>query len=340
MKAFVRVSSHWLAAALLTAASLAGWSRPPSSATAAPDPIVYDDDLHWDNWSWGTTVNARLASPVYLGAKSMSVTYSRAWAGLSLHTAGFATSGYGQLHFALRPNGTALPAVQVSLYDATGKLIRPVSLAAYAKADPSGWYVVDIPLTDLGAANMTITRVQLQEGSGTAQPTYYVDDMRFIADAPPPAPTSVYVYDDSLHWDNWSWGGTFNPSSQAPVYMGTKSLSVFFNKPWAGLQLHDNGFGTSPYTHMEFVISPNGNPLPALSIGLYDASGSLIKTVDMAAYAHPVSAGWWWVSIPLADLVGASRTVTRVLVQEGAGVVPPVFYIDGLRFTSTPVGGA
>src|SRR5690606_27951111 len=106
-------------------------------------------------------------------------TYTSAWAGLSLHTPGFTTAPYTWLEFAIRTSQSSLPDIRVALYDSGGRLIKQVDPRPYANEVGGGWHKVSIPLSVLGAANTTVTRVQLQEDSGRAQKTFYLDNIRF-----------------------------------------------------------------------------------------------------------------------------------------------------------------
>lgn len=109
----------------------------------------------------------------------MSVTYNRAWAGLSLHHPGFDTTPYAALKFAIRPGGQPLTAISVALYDASDRPIQEVDPQGYASPAADGWYLVSIPLSVLQGERRTITRVQLQEDTGQSQPTFYLDELRF-----------------------------------------------------------------------------------------------------------------------------------------------------------------
>jgi len=146
-----------------------------------PAHFVYDDTNHWDNWSWKSSIDSNNPWPVYGGSKSIAVTYESAWAGLSLHTSGFDTSGYSNLEFFLFPNGKPLPDIDVSLYDSSDDLIKQLTMQPYASSVDNGWYEVSIPLADLAGTNRTIERVQLQDRSGSAKPTFYLDDLTFVS---------------------------------------------------------------------------------------------------------------------------------------------------------------
>jgi hypothetical protein len=110
-------------------------------------------------------------------------------------------------------------------------------------------------------------------------------------------------------------------------------MAVNFAAPWAGLSLHNEGFNTSPYTHLRFYINAGGGPhLPVISVSLYDTSSRLIKQVNPQKYTAGGGNGWFLVSIPLEDLGGADTTITRVQLQEFAGRDQPTFYLDNLGF--------
>lgn len=155
----------------------------PSDAAGSANPVIYDDSLHWSNWSWNTKINPDATSPVLFGSESLAVTYKKAWAGLSFHKSNFDTSPYTHLQFALRPAGASLPRVWVALHDTDDKPIKWVKLSAYATANPNGWYRIFIPLADLGGRGK-ISRVTLQDGSGSAQPTFHLDNIEFISPGP------------------------------------------------------------------------------------------------------------------------------------------------------------
>jgi hypothetical protein len=110
----------------------------------------------------------------------MSVTYNRAWAGLSLRSAaGVATSEYSHLRFYINPAGSSVPDVNASLYS-SGGLIKQVDIRSYDSSNGNGWFTVSIPLADLGASNTRVYRVQLQDGSGRSQATFNIDSLSFV----------------------------------------------------------------------------------------------------------------------------------------------------------------
>lgn len=169
-------------------------STPTPLPLTSPNYIVYGDALSWQNWSWNTTVNPSVTAPVYAGSYSLGVTYNAAWAGLSLRTAGFDTSPYSSLAFAIRTGGQPLSAIESSLYNSAGAMLNRVNIASHAVPAADGWHQVTIPLSVLMGENTTITRVQLQDATGNPQPTFYVDNLQFVVAAPAtPTPTATLV---------------------------------------------------------------------------------------------------------------------------------------------------
>jgi hypothetical protein len=167
-------------------------------ARAQSDAPLYTDQLvnGWQNWSWNTTLNFDNASPVQSGSRSIQVTYDQAWAGLYFGRPNpFSTLGYQTLSFWIHggaTNGRTIyvkPAVNFEVRDG-------VALNAYVEGGQvraGEWRRVQIPLTALHIANRNdLTGIVLQELSGGAQPTFFVDDVKLIA-APPPATVNLSV---------------------------------------------------------------------------------------------------------------------------------------------------
>jgi hypothetical protein len=148
--------------------------------------VIFDDERRWADWSWGTRVDivaATVSSPVFAGATSMAVTYNQAYAGLSLHHDGFNTTAYTHLKFVINPSGSnSVPEIDASLYDSTDKQIKPVvRIGPYSTtSSKDGWYQVSIPLAHLNGSNRIIKRVQLQDASKAAQPTFHIDDLKIV----------------------------------------------------------------------------------------------------------------------------------------------------------------
>jgi hypothetical protein len=334
-------------------------TQPPASTPTA-NTSVYDDGLRWEDYSWSTSINTGVTSPVYAGSRSMSVKYNSGWAGLSLYNSGLNSSPYTHLEFYVRLGGQSLSSIDVSLYNTQGR-IRRVNPSSYATAAGNGWQRINIPLADLGATNTTIRRVQIQERTGASQPTYHLDALRFVnynatsptpapsptqppaatptPTTPPPSPTPVpaantAVFDDSLRWSNYSWKTTVNTGVTSPLYSGTRSLGVTHTSGWAGLSLYRSSFSTAPYTHVEFAIRPGSMALSSIDVSLYDVGNDIIRRVNPANFAVAHPNGWYHVSIPLSELGGVDTVINRVQLQEATGRSQPTYYLDEFRFVA------
>ncbi len=175
----------WIAPiALITLSSLlmVPLFGPSPSSRAAADLAVYADSLAagWEDWSWNTTRNLANATPVHGGTASLAVTYTAAWGGLYLHANSVDVSAYDTLRFWLHGGSAGGQHISVGL-NYNGSTHEVVATAGT-------WQQVEIPLSDLGSPT-TITDLVWQDGTGGAQPTFYLDDIAFVSSgAPPPLP--------------------------------------------------------------------------------------------------------------------------------------------------------
>lgn len=164
-------------------------ARPQAVKAQAGSLTVYGDGLSagWQNWSWGTSVNFNQGSPVHGGTASLAVTYTQAWSGLYLHTTNINASAYDTLQFWIHGGNNGGHQISVKLADGSnnfsGNLVNITSSA-------NAWSQVSIPLSNLGGLT-TISGIAWQDGSGGAQPAFYLDDVVLINSggaAPPPTP--------------------------------------------------------------------------------------------------------------------------------------------------------
>jgi chitinase len=152
-----------------------------------PAKVVYDDVLRagWDDWSWDVTVNLAATSPVYQGTKSIAATYTAAWGGVYLrHEAGgISTSGLTKLEFYVHGGTAGGQDLDVQLGD-TGAWRTKVQMSGYVEGGSvaaGAWRKVSIPLAALGiSGTYPVHKVVIQDGMGGTQPTFYVDQVRFV----------------------------------------------------------------------------------------------------------------------------------------------------------------
>jgi alpha-L-arabinofuranosidase len=162
--------------------------------TTPPPPLnggmaIYQDALvnGWQNWSWSTVVGTT-AAQVHTGTSAMAVTIS-AWGGLSLYHPPLDTANYPTLTFWIN-GGSVGGQVLRLLTELSGVAQTGIELPPLAA---NTWTKFVVSLADLQAANRPdLTRITLQNISGSNLPTFYLDDMRLDL-APPPAVVKVNV---------------------------------------------------------------------------------------------------------------------------------------------------
>lgn len=177
---------HRLLLALLLVAWLALSGHPPSASAAAH--IIYDDALAsgWQDFSWATV---DLAAPAPArGSASIAVTYGAdpPYQGLLLGHAAISTAGYSKLRFFLHGGSAGGQQIQLRVKYEDGTDSDPVAIPPPAAG---AWSEVTVPLDALGAADTLITGLILQDRTGGAQPTFYVDDITLEEDLDPNGPT-------------------------------------------------------------------------------------------------------------------------------------------------------
>jgi hypothetical protein len=155
----------------------------------AASQIIYDDDLAtgWSDWSWAS-VDLAATSPVYSGSHSIAVTYTAGWQGLSLYYPGLVTTGFTHLRFFIHGGGAGGQVLRVYAIRASDSAGSHGPEVAVSPPAANSWTEVQIPLTDLGAANTTIVRLVWLDYSGGAQPTFYIDDISLVSDQHPDGP--------------------------------------------------------------------------------------------------------------------------------------------------------
>ncbi|MCB0212325.1 MAG: glycoside hydrolase family 44 protein [Anaerolineae bacterium] len=154
------------------------WSLGGSQAQA--DLLVYSDGLEngWASWSWDTTVNLSQSTPKHSGSSSLAATFTQSWASLYLHSSIDINAGhYEKLRFFVHGGNSGGHTLQVKLADGNNNLINsPVAITL----SPNVWTQIEIPLVDLLAGQTTISGIVWQEGKGSIQPIFYIDDVSFV----------------------------------------------------------------------------------------------------------------------------------------------------------------
>jgi hypothetical protein len=176
---------------MVMAIGLSVWLALPwlLSASRQADLVIYDDSTTWDDWSWNSAVHFAHPSHTHSGANSIAITYTQAWAGLSLRNATpVNTSGYTAIVFWVY-GGAGDSQLNFTTQITESSAVGP----AYAFTVPASvWTGYTVTLATLGNP-ATIARINIQDATGATQPTFYVDDIRLSASTttPPPASSAV-----------------------------------------------------------------------------------------------------------------------------------------------------
>lgn len=141
----------------------------------------------WQDWSWCTR-NFKSTAFVLEGAYSTEVEYTGAWQGFFLNSgASFPAAYFSAFTFAINGGTTSGRTINVSL-TVNGNTSTSVNLNGYV---PGGsvvankWSTVTIPLSAFGVkATDSISQILLQEGSGQAQPAFYIGQMGWTPNLP------------------------------------------------------------------------------------------------------------------------------------------------------------
>jgi len=269
---------------------------------AKADQVVYDDALEngWQNWGWATLDYAN-ASPVHSGSDSISVTFSSAWQGMQVWHADMDSTPYAAISFWL--NGGPSGGQQLQVYgflDAGGSPSQWQSSSYQIGPLPANaWQQVIIPLTALGVADEpNFTGFVIQDSTGAAQPTFYVDDISLIASTNYSLPPQIFgVYRQLWLNLNSSFGGslaaltnTVNnpnwPNNPAAAY------SQVFTNFETGLNTGLNNYGQRLRT---FVVPPM-NGYYTFWIASDDNSLLLLSSNENPANEAPIASVASWTS--------------------------------------------
>lgn len=164
---------------------LLAMNLPFTAHAAGTEHVVYDDSLQnsWSSWSWSSTLNFSDTSHPKTGTKDISWKPNSAWAGLYLHkNGGINTTGYAHLKFSMQSSGSG-DIISVMAYGSNdGPLGGQVMLQNYGGNPVVGGYkTYDIPLADLGAKNVVMNGFHIQEQTGGARSTLYLDDISLVS---------------------------------------------------------------------------------------------------------------------------------------------------------------
>jgi alpha-N-arabinofuranosidase len=315
---------------------LAAGSGLRDTAYAADDLSVYDDGLRnsWENWSWAS-VDFASSAATHSGAAAIAVN-ADAWTAVWFRHAPFDTTDYGNVSFWINggPVGGQRLRVVATLADAG----QPFGFDIPALA-PGTWQQITVPLSALGAvAVANFTGFWIQEFTGSAQPTYFVDDVALIRSVPitpaPPLDHGMSLYGDRFAegWENWSWASVDGANTR-PVSTGTSAIAVRAG-PFTALAFHHAALDTTNYASLTFWINVGERGGQALIVRALLSGAEVQQSFTLPVMTADPQTPWRKITIPLSALgVARKPDLTDIWLQEigGADHTANPFYIDDVR---------
>ena len=164
-----------------------------SARAQAPLPVYTDYLVNgFQDWGWAPHDYAN-TSPVHSGSKSVAVTMTSGYQGLQIYHPDLNSSLYSSISLWLNGGASGGQKLQVYglLHVGTANNVGQGQYFSLGTLPTNTWQQFIVPLSALGVANRTnFTGFVIQDRIGTAQPTFYVDDIQLVA-APAPAPVHL-----------------------------------------------------------------------------------------------------------------------------------------------------
>jgi len=277
------------------------------AVSVAQNMTIYSDSLvnGWLDWSYNTTRNFANTSPVHSGSDSISATVTSAWGGIQLYHTGMTNTAYASISFWL--NGGASGGQQLQMY---GNLYvggaNTAQSARYHLNTPLAnmWQQYIVPLSALGVANTTnFTGFAIQDSVGSAEPTFYLDDIQLV-NATAPALTHLTVSASQsirtadARWFGMNvavWDSAFDTSLTLTVLTNIGARALRFPGGSASDDYHwvynrqDNNnwsWSTSPASYIYVITNLNGQSMITVNYG----TGFTNEAAAWVAYVNAATA--------------------------------------------------
>jgi hypothetical protein len=269
---------------------------------SAQDMAIYTDSLQngWLDWGWATH-NYANTSPVHSGANSVSVT-AGGYQALYIAHGAFNSTPYSSLTFWIH-GGSAGGQLLSVIGHAGGAQQATTNLSALAA---NTWQQISIPLAAIGLANRTdVDGLWINNPSGNAVPTFYVDDIILTSNTAP-LPTITLTSPA----DGTRFAAPANISLAATVTANGHTITKvqFYN----GTNLL-NEAAVSPYSFTWSGVGTGGYSVKARLI--YDSGTSLDSSVANITVTGPPAAAPGTFSLRIAvDQFGYMSDMTKVAV--------------------------
>ncbi len=183
-----------LLTALVAAFGVSGSAAQAADAAAGAIFTVYHDGkFAWPgDYSFVATPDYRDTSGAPAAGKyDIKVTLTGAWGGWQPFATNwvFDTTPYNYLQFAFKPTQPNQSAQVYFMLVGDKPVGGGVDPFKYGPAPvPGQWGVYTIPLADIGVAKTKIYKFAIQDKTGLKSNVFYVNDVKFLAEAPAPTP--------------------------------------------------------------------------------------------------------------------------------------------------------
>ncbi len=257
---------------------------------ARADQIIYDDALEngFQNWGWAT-LNYNNTSPVHSGSDSVSVTITAGYQGIQIvNPTGLNDSSFSSITFWANGGTNGGQQLQVyAMYNGSGGATTSAgSPVGIAPLPANSWAQYTLSLTSLSAANLAnFTGFVVQDTTGGAQPTFYMDDISLVAGVasnPPPAGTNALI-------------------------------SILINA-------NSNRLAISPMIYG--VAFATSNELQDLNFTMNRSGGNSETSYNWATNAHNLAADWYFESYPDASSTPGATADQFVADSVNGGALP------------------
>lgn len=154
----------------------------------AASQVIYTDELaaNWLELSWAD-VNLKATSPVHAGNYSIKINYG-ATEGFFLRHPGVLTTGFTHVRFFIHGGSAGGQKLQLYAVRASDPHGEHGPEIAFPEPAAGTWREVRVALTDLQAADTTITGLVWQGRLERTQPVLYIDDIALVSNESPDGP--------------------------------------------------------------------------------------------------------------------------------------------------------
>lgn len=301
------------------------------SATTFGDQSIYSDQLNngWQNWSWAS-VNFSSTTLVHSGKNSIAVTGTGGYQALYLECPDQSTQAYQAISFWINggPKGGQQLLVKSTLSNISGIAYNLPPLKA------NTWQQVVVPMYGVGAGSVNnFDGIWIEDRSGNAQPTYYVDDVSLTTKATGVVSQPIYVDALANSWANAS-SASVSLAATNVIHSGKDSIAVTEQKVGQGLYLTHTQQDGSKYQTLSFWLNGGSAGGQLLQVNA-TASGVAQTTYPLPALPKNT---WVDVVIPLQNLgVDARGDVDGFSISSRSKSIQPTYYVDDITLAITPV---